>query len=142
MAVTDTPVFGQTPQNHTVVVTSAYDNLDDDTPTNTSVLVTAGTDGALVKRITAVNRSNGVAATLGLFFTPDSGTTIRFLGDILVGTHTISTTAKNPVYDFKNSDLNITPENPMMLQGGEHLRVGISVASTNGWVFWAEWVDL
>lgn len=137
MAVTDTPVFGQTQKNHTVVITTLYDDIADDTPTNTQALVTAGTNGAIVTKITAMPRGTVTATELNLFFTPD-GAVFRLMDSLLVAAYTFSTTTLTP----KNTFALPTEDKPIRLQAGELIHVGMSVSLTEGMVFYAEWTDL
>ena len=136
MAVSDTPVFAQTPQNGTIVVTTLMDNVDDDSPTNVGLIVTAGSNGALVTKITAMPRGTVTATSLDLFFSPD-GTEMRLIEEAVMAAHTLAATTASPKVSF-----DVTPTSPIRLQAGELLYVGIGVSLTNGMVFYAEWTDL
>ncbi len=138
MAVTDTPVFGQTPKNNTAVLTTAYDNITDDTPSNSVQLVTAGADGCLVTKIICMPRATVTATAIGLWFSPDSGTTNRLVDQVLMAAHTVATTTAVPQTNFAN----ISETTPMRLQAGEHLYVAASVSLASGIVVYAEWTDL
>ena len=137
MANTFTAPFAQTPQNNTVVNTTAGTYVDD-SPTNTATLVTAGANGALVTKITAMPRGTVAAATaLNLFFTPDSGTTNRLIDSELMATHTVATTTAIPENNFSN----ISETTPLRLQAAEELHVNIATTLSAGVVWYAEWTD-
>ena len=136
MANTFTAAFAQTTQNNTAVTTTAGTYVDD-SPTNTQLLVTAGADGALVTKITAVPRATVTATACNLFFSPDDGTTNRLIDNVLMAAHTVAATTAIPVTPFSL----VSETTPIRLQAGEKLYVNSAVTLAGGIVYNAEWTD-
>ena len=137
MAKTFTAPFAQTPQNATAVTTGGCTGYSGDTPTNTVLLATAGSDGAILTRLTAMPRATVTASNLLLFTSADSGTTKRLINSVLMSAHTVATTTAIPVTTFDDYD----EDTPLRLEAGEELYVGNAVASAGGVVFHAEFTD-
>lgn len=135
MANTFTAPFAQTPKLSAVVVTGA-DNLTD-TPANTVLIETAGTDGALLTRLSAMPRATATASSLHLFVSQDSGTTKRLIDSALMAAHTVASTTAVPVTLFEL----ITESTPIRLEAGDELYVGSGVALGGGIVFKSEMTD-
>jgi hypothetical protein len=136
MAKTFTAPFAQTPKTNTAVVTAACADIHT-TPTNTSLLVTAGADGAIVTSLTATPRGTVTASSLVLFLSKDSGTTLHLIGSALMGAQTVSTTA-----GITSTSFSIVSETtPIRLEAGDRLYAGSQVALAAGIVFKAEWTD-
>lgn len=136
MANTFTAPFAQTPKTATAVVTAAG-TFANDTPTNTSLLLTAGTNGCLVTALSALPRNTATASKLMLFLSKDSGTTQRFIDSALMAAYTSATTTATPVTFFTT----ISNSTPLRLEAGDQLYVGSAVALTSGIVFSAEYTD-
>lgn len=136
MAKTFTAPFAQTPKTATAVVTSAG-TFANDTPTNTQLLLTAGSDGCLVTGVTAMPRNTVSATKLMLFLSKDSGTTKRFIDSALMSAYTSNATSATPLTPF----LNIGEATPLRLEAGDQLYVGAAVALADGIVFVAEYTD-
>ena len=137
MANTFTAPFAQTPKISTAVTTAACGTITGDTPTNTVVLLTAGSDGTIVTRLSALPRSTVTASSLLLFTSADSGTTKRLIDSATMSAQTVSTTAGITLTTFST----YTESTPLRLAAGEQLYVGNQVALANGVVFKAEFTD-
>lgn len=136
MAKTFTAPFAQTPKTAAVVVTAAA-TVDSDTPANTVELLTAGADGALVTRLTAMPRATVTASSLLLFLQKSGQTTKRLIDSELMSAHTVAATTAIPETVFTN----ISGTTPMRLEAGDKLFVGSQVALTAGIVFAAQAMD-
>ena len=137
MAKTFTAPFAQTPKTATAVVTGAAGTITGDTPTNTVLLATAGADGAILTRLTAIPRATVTASSLVLFISKDSGTTKRLIDSELMAAHTVATTTAIPETAFAN----FSETTPLRLEAGDELYVGSQVALASGIVFRAEYTD-
>lgn len=137
MAKTFTAPFAQTPKNATAVATGAVGSITGDTPTNTVLLVTAGADGAILTRLSAIPRATVTASSLVLFTSSDAGTTMRLIDSALMAAQTVATTTAITATSFST----YSETTPLRLQAGERLYVGSQVALANGIVFKAEFTD-
>lgn len=135
MAKTFTAAFAQDPKTFTAVATTAVGSLTGDSPTNTHALVTAGAEGAIVTSITAIPRATVTATALYLFISKD-GTTKRLLKSVLMAAHTVAATTEIPVADFGYSETE-----PLRLEAGDQLFVGVGVTASSGIVFTAQSTD-
>jgi hypothetical protein len=135
MAKTFTAPFAQTPKTATAVCTAAA-GVTNDTPANTVELLTAGADGAILTRLTAIPRATNTASDLVLFISKDGGTTKRFMDSKLMAAYTMATTTATPVTAFDYSETA-----PLRLEAGDKLFVGSQVALAGGIVFRAEFTD-
>lgn len=130
MAKTFTAPFAQTPKTGSAVCTLAA-TITDDAPTNTVELYTAGADGALVTKLTAIPRATVTATALYLYISKDAGTTKRLVDSELMAAHTVATTTAIPETKFEN----ISETTPIRLEAGDKLFVGTGVALAGGIVF-------
>lgn len=137
MANTFTAAFAQTPKNTTAVATGAVGSITTDTPTNTVVLLTAGADGAILTRLSAIPRATVTASSLVLFTSSDNGTTKRLIDSVLMAAQTVATTTAITSTPFAT----YTETAPLRLQAGEQLYVGSQVALASGIVFKAEFTN-
>lgn len=137
MAKTFTAPFAQTYKTATAVVTTASTGFNGDTPTNTQLLVTAGSEGALVTAISAIPRATVTASNLLIWISSDSGTTKRLIYSALMGAHTVTNTTAIPRTEFDMSS-----DSPLRLMAGDRLYVGTAVTLTDGIVFSAQYQDL
>lgn len=135
MAKTFTAPFAQAPKTLAPVVTSADDLTD--APPNTVLAVTAGAEGALVTKLTAIPRATVTASSLHLFLSTDGGTTKRLIDSVLMSAHTVAATTAIPVTTFSN----ITEDTPLRLAATDELYVGSAVALAGGIAFEAEATD-
>lgn len=136
MAKTFTAPFAQNPKTVTAVATGAVGTLTGDAPTNTVLLLTAGADGAILTKISAIPRATVTASDLVVFISKDSGTTKRFIDSKLMAAYTMATTTATPVTSFDYSE-----SAPLRLEAGDEIYVGSQVALANGIVFKAEYTD-
>lgn len=137
MAKTFTAAFAQTPKNATAVATTATSSVNGDSPANTVLLLTAGADGALLTRLSAMPRATVTASRLGLWISLDSGTTKRWIDSVLMSAHTVATTTAIPITSFSR----FSEDTPERLQAGAQLYVGTAVTLSDGIVFTAEYTD-
>lgn len=135
MAKTFTAPFAQTPKTATAVATLAS-AITNDTPTNTLLLLTAGSDGAILTKLSAIPRATATASDLVLFISKDGGTTKRLIDSKLMGAYTAATTTATPVCAF-----DISETAPLRLEAGDQIYVGSLVALASGIVFRAEFTD-
>ena len=136
MPMTFTAPFAQTPKTAAAVVTAAA-TVADDNPTNTVELLTAGADGALVTRLSAMPRATCTASSLVLFLQKSGQTTKRLIDSELMAAHTVAATTAIPETSFAN----IGDTTPLRLEAGDKLFVGSQVALAAGIVFTAQWMD-
>jgi hypothetical protein len=136
MANTFTAPFAQTPKTATAVAT-AVAAITNDTPTNTVELLTAGTDGAILTRLTAIPRATVTASSLILFISNDGGTTKRMIDSALMAAYTMATTTAVPVTTFST----YSETAPLRLAAGDKLYVATQVALAGGILFRAEFTN-
>ena len=133
---TFTAPFAQTPKTNTAVLTAAS-AITNDIPTNTVLLVTAGTDGSLLTSLSFLPRATVTATGLYLFLSKDNGVTQRLIDSELMAAYTMSATTAVPETKFAN----IAENSPIRLEAGDKLYVSMGVALAGGVVAKAEWTD-
>lgn len=139
MAKTFTAPFAQTYKTNAAAVTAALTGIGTSTVTGAVLLTTAGTNGALVTKITAIPRATVTATSLVLFLVKASAPAVYNLIDSeLMAAYTLAATTAIPQTAFGN----ITPTSPLRLEAGYMLYVGSQVALAAGIVFYAEQADL
>ena len=136
MAKTFTAPFAQSPKTATAVAT-AVATITDDAPANTVLLLTAGSDGAILTRLTAIPRATVTASSLVLYVSSDGGTTKRLVDSTLMAAATVNTTTAVAVTTFST----YTETTPLRLAASDKLYVGTQVALSGGIVFKAEYTD-
>lgn len=136
MANTFTAAFAQTPKTSTAVTTGVA-TITDDNPSNTVLLVTAGSNGAILTRLTAIPRATVTASSLCLWISSDGGTTKRLVNSVLMSAATVNTTTAVAVTTFST----YTETTPLRLAAADRLYVGSQVALAGGIVFTAEFTD-
>lgn len=136
MAITDTAAFAQTTKTGFATATAAS-VITTATPTNTIKIGTAGTDGAILTKLTAVPRATVTASALYLFISKDTGTTKQLVDSELMAAHTVAATTAIPETAFTN----ITETVPIRIEAGDELYISSGVALASGIVFRAEWTD-
>lgn len=150
MANTYLRPFGQTQKAPSAVATAAVTltgagSLDNDTPSNTVLLLTAGSNpgGSICTGLHAIQRATtATAISLFIWSSLDSGTTKRLILSELMDAHTVAATSEIPKIEFRHPDGTIIDEeNPLRLEAGEKLYCGIATAVTAGVVFSARLVD-
>ena len=136
MAKTFTAPFAQTPNTATAICTAASTGANS-SPTNTVLLLTAGADGAMLTRLTAIPRATVTATSLIVYLSKDSGTTKLMLDSEVMAAHTVATTTAIPETIFTNYD----ETTPLRLGANDQIYVGSQVALASGIVFRAEYTD-
>ena len=136
MAKTFTAPFAQTPKLTTAVVTAAG-TITNDTPSNTVLLLTAGSEGAVVTSIDAMPRATVTASSLHIYISSDSGTTKRMLDSALMAAYTQATTTLTPKTSFSD----ISETTPLLLAAGDEIYCQTEVALAGGIVFSAQFMD-
>lgn len=137
MAKTNTAVFAQNPRTVSAVVTAALGAITTDAPTGTVLLATAGADGSIVTRLSAMPRATVAATSLVLFTSNDAGVTQRMKASELMPTQAVGTSTKivpTPFGDFSEA-------RPLRLGANERLYVGAQIALAAGIVFNVELTD-
>ena len=138
MAKIYTAPFAQTPKTKADVATAALGGLGTSTVTGAILLVTAGSDGAVVTKITATPRATVTASALSLFLVKSAAPTIYMpIDSELMLAYTAAVTTAAPETNFAN----ISPDSPMRLEAGDKIYVGTQVALAAGIAFYAEWMD-
>lgn len=135
MAVTpNSIVTTQTVNTAQAVCTAAKTTYGD--ATNAVLLFTAGANGSLVKRISALARATVSATQLQLYKSAD-GITLQLVDVALMPAYTMAATTAQSKATFPD----YTATDPLRLEAGERLYVGIGVALAGGVVFSAEGED-
>ena len=138
MSKVHTAPFAQAARIQTAVATAAVTGLATNTPTGTVALLTAGAEGCIVTRITAIPRATVTASSLVLFLVKSGAPTVYHLIDSeLMAAHTVAATTAIPETTFGN----ISDSTPLRLDAGDTLHVGSQVALAAGIVFTAQWMD-
>jgi hypothetical protein len=137
MTKTFTAPFAQTPKTAVAVATTASATITGTAPTNTVLLLTAGTDGSILTRLWASPRSTVTAAALYLWLSKDSGTTKYLIDSVLLPAQTVATTTAVAPTPFPTYSETV----PLRLAAGDALYIGAGVTETDGVVFHAEYTD-
>ena len=139
MPVNNDPLYIQKYKTRAAVVTAALTGIGTSAVVGAQLLLTAGDNGTLVTKITAIPRATVTAASLVLFLVKASAPTVYQLIDSeLMAGITLSTTIAIPETAFGN----VAPTTPLRLEAGDMLYVGSQVALAAGIVFYAEQADL
>lgn len=139
MTNTFTAPFAQKYKTGAAVATAALTGIGTSTVTGAVLLATAGANGSLISKITAIPRATVTASSLVLFLVKASAPTVFNLIDSeLMGAYTLAATTAIPETSFGN----ISSSMPMRLEAGDMLYVGSQVALAAGIVFYAEQADL
>lgn len=144
MANTFTAPFPQSPKTGHATATTAIaltgaNSVASDDPANTVLLCTAGADGAVVTRISAVPRSTVTATNLFLFIrkTGDGATIRKIIDSELMPAYTLAATTAIPETQFGN----YSEAYPLRLAAGDQLYVGMATSYAAGVVFKSEFTD-
>lgn len=134
MTLSTIPVFEQEPKAISIPVSAANTNLDG---TGTIVtLLTAGSDGSVVKGLRAWAVATSTGARLNLWLSIDAGVTWKLLDAELMSAYTkANTTVQTPVVFVDRTD----PDDEILLPANAVLGVTTMVAEAV--VFQAEWRD-
>lgn len=137
MAKTFTNPFAQEPKTASAVAVTAVGSLTTDAPTNTVLLLTAGSEGALLTAVSAMPRATVTASSLLLFISSDSGTTKRLFDSEVMAAQTVNTTTAINEVQFQR----YSESAPKRLKAGDQIYAGSQVSLASGIVFAAEYTD-
>lgn len=104
------------------------------TPSNTVLVVTAGTNGGRLTRLIAVPQESVTANNVQAYRSTNSGTSKWFFASVTGGSDTVSATDGPTVLDFGYSE-----DNPLILAGGEQIYCATGIAKSYNFI--AEWAD-
>lgn len=135
MAVTANSIITPQGVQTASVPFGATANLNLITPTQTTLLLTAGPNGGRLTRLEALANASQVATQVQFYRSVDGGTTKTLVRAVAFPAYTLTTTNTIPVLDFGFSD-----DNPLILAAGEKIYEASAVAVT-GLVGRAEWAD-
>lgn len=138
MAVTANSIITpQTPKSAVAIHSTQQNTWPPTTnPTNTTLLVTAGSNGGRLTRLAALpQESTGATGVLQVYRSTDGGTTKYFAATAAITNDTVSGTDAPILVDFGFSE-----DNAMTLQANERLYVAHSLSS-KAVAFIAEWAD-
>jgi hypothetical protein len=130
MAVSDTPVFVQTPKSWAAKTTAANTTITT-SPDDTVLLITAdATNGSLLERLQIIPQEAVAAASVAyLYHSIDSGTTQYLIDAEDIAVDTIGTNDAPLAVEFTR----ITEAHPIKLVAGSSLYVGFSTLETISW---------
>ena len=137
MAKTFTAPFAQTPKTAKAIVTAAIASIATDAPTNTVKLFTAGTNGAIFTKLTAIPRATVAASSLCIFLSKDQGATKTLIDSELMAAYTLAPTTAVPETAFGN----ISETSPVRLEALDEIYVGSQVALASGIAFFGQATD-
>ncbi len=139
MANTFTAPFVQTYKTQSAIAPTAVTGIGTSSIVGAVPVCTAGSNGALVTKLTAIPRATVTASSLVLFLVKSSAPTVFNLIDSeLMAAYTLAATTAIPETVFGN----ISDDTPIRLEAGDVLYVGSQVALTAGIVFSAQWGNL
>jgi hypothetical protein len=124
----------QTPKA-TNVGLSTTANTNYTAPTNTTLVVTAGVNGARLTKLKCVPCATVTATQIQMFRSTDGGTTKRFTNSTLMAAYTMAQTTQAPQTDFGYTDAA-----PLILAPNEQLLLAVGVGGVQINVE-AEWFD-
>jgi len=123
----------QTIQSAAAMLAGVNGNIQ--APTNTTLLFTAGANGARLTRLEVIATASQPMAQIQVFRSTDLGVTKRLIRAKAFPGYTLATTNDIPPLDFGYSDVN-----PLILGANEQIYVA-SAATVNGLNARAEWGD-
>jgi hypothetical protein len=135
--MTNIAAFAQTPKTASAVAALALSNITTDSPTGAVLLMTAGANGSILTRLTAMPRATVSASSLCLFLSNDNGVTLRLIDSETMPIQTIATGSGINETIFAN----YSESRPLRLGAGDKLYVGTQVLLAAGIVFKAEYTD-
>ena len=138
MAKTFTAPFAQTPKSSSTVATAVCSNFTVSSAVSNAVhLATAGADGGILTRLSAIPRATITSASLLVFSSKDAGVNLFLEDSALMAAHTVASDTAIPVTTFAR----YTEDTPKRMEAGERIYVGTQVALAEGIVFNTEWTD-
>lgn len=136
MAFSNAPVFAQTPKAAVAKVTAANAALDGSGAV--TMLLAAGSDGAVVTSLQARCQATVTATALRLFLSLDNGLTWALFDEKLMSACTVSATTAQSAVVFIDKN---NPDGAIRLPAGARLGVASGVAVSGGICFVAEYTD-
>jgi hypothetical protein len=124
MAANTSPIFALTPELSIATVTAATTDRTGATMTNTVTLLTAATNGTKITQIGAKVAGTNAATAVLIFVSDSSGANFKLFDEIALPAVTASTTA--------TSQRQVTAYSDLQLKAGQVVKVGITVAVTDG----------
>ena len=135
-AVANSHIRPQSWRTENAVCTAAKTTYSNST--NAVKLLDADADGSWVTDLYAMPRDTVTANQLQVYRSPDDGTTMYLVDSALMGAYTMAQTTAVPVTELTKA----TEAEPLKLDNGESLWVGVGVALAAGIVFTAKVGDL
>lgn len=128
-------VTPQTPQAANVALSTTA-NTTYAPPTTTTLVLTAGSNGARLTKLKCVPCATVTATQLQLFRSTDGGVTKRFTNSVLMSAYTMAQTTQAPQTDFGYSD-----SAPLILAPNEqiYLAAGVGGVQINAEAEWANY---
>lgn len=124
MPANTSPIFALTPELAIATVTAATTDRTGATMTNTVTLLTAATNGTKITQIGAKVAGTNAATLVLIFVSDSSGANFKLFDEIVLPAVTASTTA--------TSQRQVTAYSDLQLKVGQVVKVGITVAVTDG----------
>ena len=124
MPANTSPIFALSPELAIATVTAATTDRTGATMTNTVTLLTAATNGTKITQIGAKVAGTNVATLVLIFVSDSSGANFKLFDEIVLPAVTASTTA--------TSQRQVTAYSDLQLKAGQVVKVGITVAVTDG----------
>lgn len=112
--------FARNPRNFDAVITAALTNLNTDAPSGAVLLVTAGAQGGIVPRISAILRASLTGGAGIVLFRSATGAVMRPKGSITIPAQNLSNAEALREVDF----VKFNPQRPLYLGPNEQLYVG------------------
>lgn len=135
MAVTPNKIIYPQAQKTAQAITTAAKTTYNDA-TNAVLLATAGANGSVLVRLTAIPRATVTDTQLQLYISKNSGTTLSLVNTAKMAGYTMAQTTAALQTDF-----GYTAALPLRLESGDQLYVAAGVALAGGIVFTAEYQD-
>ena len=124
MPANTSPIFALSPELAFATVTDATTDRTGATMTNTVTLLTAATNGTKITQIGAKVAGTNAATAVLIFVSDSSGANFKLFDEIALPAVTASTTA--------TSQRQVTAYSDLQLKAGQVVKVGITVAVTDG----------
>jgi hypothetical protein len=124
MPANTSPIFALTPELSFATVTSATTDRTGATMTNTVTLLTAATNGTKITQIGAKVAGTNVATLVLIFVSDSTGANFKLFDEIALTAITASTS--------QISQRSVTAYTDLQLKAGQVVKVGITVAVTDG----------
>jgi hypothetical protein len=124
MPANTSPIFALSPELSFATVTDATTDRTGATMTNTVTLLTAATNGTKITQIGAKVAGTNTATLVLIFVSDSSGANFKLFDEISLAPITGTTTT--------TSQRAVTAYSDLQLKAGQVVKVGITVATTDG----------